>query len=167
MFQSLFHDILAFAEIKSIFWPSGMKYINIVWVERRNEPEVNDQWWHSHSVHGGPWRRASGGRPSVFWKISMWGNPRALSAGMEAMAEQVRKDTGGKFNIKISCGSQLSSARGKPRWAEAECFRRRRHMQFLPSRGVVARNARRLLDACFADGLDVPDAAQVQRFSAS
>lgn len=49
--------------------------------------------------------------PSVFWKISMWGNPRALSAGMEAMAEKVREDTGGKFNIKIFYGGQLSAAR--------------------------------------------------------
>lgn len=49
--------------------------------------------------------------PSVFWKISMWGNPRALSAGMEAMAEKVREDTGGKFNIKIFYGGQLSDAR--------------------------------------------------------
>ena len=49
--------------------------------------------------------------PNVFWKISMWGNPRALSAGMEAMAEQVREDTGGKFNIKIFYGGQLSGSR--------------------------------------------------------
>ena len=49
--------------------------------------------------------------PSVFWKISMWGNPRALSAGMEAMAEKVREDTGGKFNIKIFYGGQLSGSR--------------------------------------------------------
>lgn len=49
--------------------------------------------------------------PSVFWKVSMWGNPRALSAGMEAMAEKVREDTGGNFNIKIFYGGQLSGAR--------------------------------------------------------
>ena len=49
--------------------------------------------------------------PSVFWKISMWGNPRALSAGMEAMAEKVREDTGGNFNIKIFYGGQLSGSR--------------------------------------------------------
>ncbi len=49
--------------------------------------------------------------PSVFWKISMWGNPRALSAGMEAMADQVREDTGGKFDIKIFYGAQLSGSR--------------------------------------------------------
>ena len=49
--------------------------------------------------------------PNVFWKISMWGNPRALSAGMEAMADKVREDTDGKFNIKIFYGGQLSGAR--------------------------------------------------------
>ncbi|MEO1308815.1 MAG: TRAP transporter substrate-binding protein DctP [Pseudomonadota bacterium] len=49
--------------------------------------------------------------PPVFWKISMWGNPRALSAGMEAMAEKVREETGGKFNIKIFYGGQLSGSR--------------------------------------------------------
>lgn len=49
--------------------------------------------------------------PKVFWKVSMWGNPRALSAGMEAMAEKVREDTGGNFEIKIFYGGQLSGAR--------------------------------------------------------
>lgn len=49
--------------------------------------------------------------PNVFWKISMWGNPRALSAGMEAMAEKVAEETGGKFNIKIFYGGQLSGSR--------------------------------------------------------
>lgn len=49
--------------------------------------------------------------PKVFWKISMWGNPRALSAGMEAVADKVREDTGGNFDIKIFYGGQLSQAR--------------------------------------------------------
>lgn len=49
--------------------------------------------------------------PKVFWKISMWGNPRALSAGMEAMADKVREDTGGNFDIKIFYGGQLSGSR--------------------------------------------------------
>lgn len=48
--------------------------------------------------------------PNVFWKLSMWGNPRALSAGMEAMAEKVREETDGKFNIKIFYGAQLSKS---------------------------------------------------------
>lgn len=49
--------------------------------------------------------------PKVFWKISMWGNPRALSDGMEAMAEKVKEDTDGNFEIKIFYGGQLSSNR--------------------------------------------------------
>lgn len=48
--------------------------------------------------------------PKVFWKLSMWGNPRALSAGMEAMAEKIREETDGNFNIKIFYGAQLSKS---------------------------------------------------------
>lgn len=49
--------------------------------------------------------------PKVFWKISMWGNPRALSAGMEALAEKAAAETDGNFQIKIFYGGQLSQAR--------------------------------------------------------
>ncbi len=49
--------------------------------------------------------------PKVFWKISMWGNPRALSAGMEEMAKKVSEETDGNFEIKIFYGAQLSSNR--------------------------------------------------------
>lgn len=49
--------------------------------------------------------------PKVFWKISMWGNPRALSAGMEEMAKKASEATDGNFNIKIFYGGQLSSSR--------------------------------------------------------
>ncbi|EBA01993.1 TRAP dicarboxylate transporter- DctP subunit [Rhodobacterales bacterium HTCC2150] len=49
--------------------------------------------------------------PSVFWKISMWGNPRALSAGMEELAAKAAAETDGKFQIKIFYGAQLSSNR--------------------------------------------------------
>jgi TRAP-type mannitol/chloroaromatic compound transport system substrate-binding protein len=49
--------------------------------------------------------------PKVFWKISMWGNPRALSAGMEALAERAAEETDGNFQIKIFYGAQLSSSR--------------------------------------------------------
>lgn len=49
--------------------------------------------------------------PKVFWKISMWGNPRALSAGMEEMAKKVKEETDGNFDIKIFYGAQLSSNR--------------------------------------------------------
>jgi len=49
--------------------------------------------------------------PKVFWKISMWGNPRALSAGMEAMAAKALEATDGNFEIKIFYGGQLSGSR--------------------------------------------------------
>ncbi|WP_430474400.1 TRAP transporter substrate-binding protein DctP [Thalassospira lucentensis] len=49
--------------------------------------------------------------PSVFWKISMYGNPRALTSGMEALAEKVKEETGGKFQIKIFYAEQLGPAR--------------------------------------------------------
>lgn len=39
--------------------------------------------------------------PEVYWSFSMWGNPRALSAGMEAIADEVRTQTDGNFNIEI------------------------------------------------------------------
>jgi TRAP-type mannitol/chloroaromatic compound transport system substrate-binding protein len=47
--------------------------------------------------------------PKTFWKLSMWGNPRALSAGMEEMAKKVSAETDGNFEIKIFYGAQLSS----------------------------------------------------------
>ncbi|RMH45622.1 MAG: C4-dicarboxylate ABC transporter substrate-binding protein [Alphaproteobacteria bacterium] len=49
--------------------------------------------------------------PSLFWKISAFGNPRALTAGMEEMARRVAEDTDGRFQIKIFYGEQLSGAR--------------------------------------------------------
>lgn len=48
--------------------------------------------------------------PKVFWKLSMFGNPRALSEGMEEMARKVSEETGGNFQIKIFYGEQLSKA---------------------------------------------------------
>lgn len=39
--------------------------------------------------------------PEVNWSLSFWGNPRALSAGMEAIAEEVATQTGGNFKITI------------------------------------------------------------------
>lgn len=49
--------------------------------------------------------------PEVSWSLSMWGNPRALSAGMEAMIDEVEAQTGGNFKIEIFYGGQLSGAR--------------------------------------------------------
>jgi TRAP-type mannitol/chloroaromatic compound transport system substrate-binding protein len=49
--------------------------------------------------------------PAVFWKISVWGKPRALTAGMEHLVKRVTAETGGKFKIKIFYGAQLSKSR--------------------------------------------------------
>lgn len=49
--------------------------------------------------------------PEVNWSFSMWGNPRALSDGMEAIAAQVEEATDGNFKINIFYGGQLSGAR--------------------------------------------------------
>lgn len=49
--------------------------------------------------------------PEVNWSLSFWGNPRALSAGIEAIADEIREQTGGNFDIKVFYGGQLSSSR--------------------------------------------------------
>jgi TRAP-type mannitol/chloroaromatic compound transport system substrate-binding protein len=49
--------------------------------------------------------------PAVFWKISAYGNSRALTSGMEALAEKVSAETDGKFQIKIFYAEQLGPAR--------------------------------------------------------
>lgn len=49
--------------------------------------------------------------PKVFWKLSMWGNPRALSAGMEELSKRAAEATDGNFQIKIFYGGQLSGSR--------------------------------------------------------
>ncbi|SFR52247.1 C4-dicarboxylate ABC transporter substrate-binding protein [Litoreibacter janthinus] len=49
--------------------------------------------------------------PEVNWSLSMWGNPRALSAGIEAISDRVEEATGGKFKIEVFYGGQLSSSR--------------------------------------------------------
>jgi len=49
--------------------------------------------------------------PEVNWSLSMWGNPRALSAGIEAIADEIREQTGGNFDITVFYGGQLSGSR--------------------------------------------------------
>ena len=49
--------------------------------------------------------------PSVFWKFSTWGKPRAFTAGIEKIAERVKEETGGKWNIQIFYGGQLAKSR--------------------------------------------------------
>jgi TRAP-type mannitol/chloroaromatic compound transport system substrate-binding protein len=49
--------------------------------------------------------------PKVQWRFSTWGKARAFTVGIEHLAEQVSKKTGGKFTIKIGYGEQFSKAR--------------------------------------------------------
>ena len=49
--------------------------------------------------------------PSVFWKFSTWGKPRAFTAGIEKIAERVKEETGGKWTIQIFYGGQLAKSR--------------------------------------------------------
>ena len=46
--------------------------------------------------------------PTVAWNLSVWGPPRAFTAGIEALAKYVGKETDGKFTIKIHYGDALS-----------------------------------------------------------
>ena len=43
--------------------------------------------------------------PKVEWKYATWGKPRAITAGVEALAKHVGERTGGKFNITIGYGT--------------------------------------------------------------
>ena len=49
--------------------------------------------------------------PKVDWNISVWGNPRAFTAGMELMSKEIIAKTGGAFTIKTVYGSVLSPER--------------------------------------------------------
>ena len=49
--------------------------------------------------------------PKVKWLFSLWGNRRAMSEGVEGLAEYVAKKTDGNFEISIQYGEALSSAK--------------------------------------------------------
>jgi len=49
--------------------------------------------------------------PKVSWQLSVWGNPRAFTKGIEYVASEVEKRTGGNFTIKIGYGGTLSPER--------------------------------------------------------
>jgi TRAP-type C4-dicarboxylate transport system substrate-binding protein len=42
--------------------------------------------------------------PQVEWRYSMWGNPRAYTAGLEHLAKRLNEETGGNFTITIGYG---------------------------------------------------------------
>jgi len=46
--------------------------------------------------------------PKVAWNLSVWGPPRAFTAGIEALSKYVAAETGNKFTIKIHYGDALS-----------------------------------------------------------
>lgn len=46
--------------------------------------------------------------PKVAWNLSVWGPPRAFTAGIETLSKYVDQETGGKFTIKIHYGGILS-----------------------------------------------------------
>ncbi len=47
----------------------------------------------------------------VEWNASLWGNPRAVTRGIEAVAKYVEEKSAGNFTIKINYGETLSAAR--------------------------------------------------------
>lgn len=49
--------------------------------------------------------------PKVSWRFSTWGKARAFTVGIEHVADQLAKKTGGNFTIKIGYGEQFSKAR--------------------------------------------------------
>ena len=49
--------------------------------------------------------------PEVSWKMSLWGKRRAFTEGLEHLAAEVPKRTGGKFKIKLFYGEQLSKSK--------------------------------------------------------
>ncbi len=60
--------------------------------------------------------------PSLFWKVSTWGNPRAFTAGLEHMAERVSEETGGKWQMRVFYGEQLSKAKENLDGLKANAF---------------------------------------------
>lgn len=46
--------------------------------------------------------------PKLAWNLSVWGPPRAFTAGIETLSAYVSKETEGKFSIKIHYGDSLS-----------------------------------------------------------
>lgn len=49
--------------------------------------------------------------PEVRWNHSLWGNPRAFSAGVEELSKLLDERTGGKFKLKVHYGAALSKGR--------------------------------------------------------
>lgn len=50
----------------------------------------------------------------ITWNINLFGPPRAVTAGIETMAEYYKKESNGDFEIKLSYGSALGPERQTP-----------------------------------------------------
>lgn len=51
---------------------------------------------------------------TTVWNMNIFGPPRAVTAGIEAMAELFKKESNGKFEIKIAYGAALGPERQAP-----------------------------------------------------
>ena len=49
--------------------------------------------------------------PKLTWNMSLWGKPRAFTAGIEKLSELVKEKTGGNWEIVIHYGAALSKSR--------------------------------------------------------
>lgn len=49
--------------------------------------------------------------PELTWRLSLWGKRRAFTEGLEFLSSEVKKRTGGKFDIKLYYGEQLSKSK--------------------------------------------------------
>ena len=49
--------------------------------------------------------------PKLKWDMSLWGKPRAFTAGVEKLAAMVKDKTGGAWEIKLHYGAALSKSR--------------------------------------------------------
>jgi len=49
--------------------------------------------------------------PKLKWDMSLWGKPRAFTAGVEKLAALVKEKTGGNWEIKLHYGAALSKSR--------------------------------------------------------
>ncbi|MGI9522526.1 MAG: TRAP transporter substrate-binding protein DctP [Hyphomicrobiaceae bacterium] len=49
--------------------------------------------------------------PAINWKLSVWGKRRAFTEGIEHVVSELKKQTGGKFNLRIFYGEQLSKSK--------------------------------------------------------
>ena len=50
----------------------------------------------------------------IVWNINIFGPPRAVTKGIEAMAEFYKKESGGKFELKLAYGAALGPQRQTP-----------------------------------------------------